>query len=50
MSDDAPPLVYEGLDPIPQEKPVSERYPTPSRKPCSGSAMPSRRGASRACR
>ena len=25
MSDDSPPLVYEGLDPVPQEKPVSER-------------------------
>jgi hypothetical protein len=25
MTDDAPPLVYEGLDPVPQEKPVSEK-------------------------
>jgi hypothetical protein len=24
MSDDAPPLVYEGLDPVPQGKPISE--------------------------
>jgi hypothetical protein len=25
MTDDAPPLVYEGLDPVPQEKPTVER-------------------------
>jgi hypothetical protein len=25
MTDDAPPLVYEGLDPIPQAKPASEK-------------------------
>jgi hypothetical protein len=25
MTDDAPPLVYEGLDPIPQEKPTVEK-------------------------
>jgi hypothetical protein len=24
MSDDSPPLVYEGLDPVPQAKPISE--------------------------